>query len=109
MTMNTSGMEEGRTTQSQYQGGQYREGPLARAMESQSTRMPSDIFLWAAGASILGSLALQTMQQRRGNLFDVPLRRGNLSLFIGQWAPTFLILGLYNKIMKITASDRFSR
>ena len=28
------------------------------------------------------------------------------SLFVGQWAPTFLILGLYNKLVKVAGSDR---
>jgi len=27
------------------------------------------------------------------------------SLFIGQWAPSFLLLGLYNKIVKVAGSD----
>jgi hypothetical protein len=27
------------------------------------------------------------------------------ALFVGQWAPTFLILGLYNKIVKTVGSD----
>ena len=48
----------------QFQGGQsqgekdvkYREGRFARALEEQTARIPSDIFLWAAGASIVGSL-----------------------------------------------------
>ena len=26
--------------------------------------------------------------------------------FVGHWAPTFLILGLYNKIVKVAGSDR---
>jgi hypothetical protein len=25
--------------------------------------------------------------------------------FVGQWAPTFLILGLYNKLVKLEGSD----
>jgi hypothetical protein len=29
--------------------------------------------------------------------------------FVGQWAPTFLILGLYNKIVKIAGSDSFDQ
>ena len=29
--------------------------------------------------------------------------------FIGQWAPTFLLLGLYNKIVKLEGNDRFNR
>jgi hypothetical protein len=31
------------------------------------------------------------------------------SLFVGQWAPTFLILGLYNKIVKELGSDHRAR
>jgi len=27
------------------------------------------------------------------------------SVFVGQWAPTFLILGLYNKLVKQLGSD----
>ena len=27
------------------------------------------------------------------------------ALFVGQWAPTFLILGLYNKLVKVAGSD----
>ena len=30
----------------------------------------------------------------------------HVSLFIGQWAPTFLIFGLYNKLVKQLGSDR---
>jgi hypothetical protein len=26
------------------------------------------------------------------------------SLFVGQWAPAFLLLGLYNKIVKVAGS-----
>jgi hypothetical protein len=31
------------------------------------------------------------------------------SAFVGQWAPTVLILGLYNKLVKQLGSDRVSR
>jgi hypothetical protein len=68
--------------------GNRREGPVARAIESQTAKLPSDLFLWAAGASIVASAALQ--------IFD----RKETSNFVGQWAPTFLILGLYNKLVK---------
>jgi hypothetical protein len=30
----------------------------------------------------------------------------HVSLFVGQWAPTFLIFGLYNKMVKQLGSDR---
>lgn len=27
------------------------------------------------------------------------------ALFVGQWAPTFLLLGIYNKMVKLQGSD----
>jgi hypothetical protein len=73
---------------------QHREGAVARGIEKQTAKLPSDAFLWAALASIGGSLYLQLMGKQK------------TSLFVGQWAPTFLILGLYNKIVKVAGSDR---
>ena len=73
---------------------QHSEGVIARTIEEQTAKLPSDLFLWAAGASIVGSLALQfTGRKEESN-------------FVGQWAPTFLILGLYNKLVKVAGSDR---
>jgi len=31
--------------------------------------------------------------------------KGEAANFVGQWAPTFLILGLYNKMVKLHGSD----
>ena len=73
-----------------------REGPVATAIEKQTSKLPSDWFLWAAGGSIALSLALQAAGKKE---------RAN---FVGQWAPTFLILGLYNKIVKVAGSDQAS-
>lgn len=72
----------------------HSEGYLARAIEEQTAKLPSDTFLWAAGASILASLTLKMMD------------KDHAALFVGQWAPTFLILGLYNKVVKVAGSDR---
>jgi hypothetical protein len=73
----------------------HTEGTVARMIEEQTAKLPSDVFLWAAGASILGSLALKLSG------------REHQSLFVGQWAPTLLILGLYNKIVKVAGSDGY--
>jgi len=72
---------------------EYTEGPVARAIEQQTAKLPSDTFLWMAGGSIAASLTLKLM----GRHHD--------ALFVGQWAPTFLILGLYNKLVKLAGSD----
>jgi len=67
--------------------------------------VPSDTFLWAAGAAMVGSLALQAMQPRR-TFFGAPTRRGQLGIFVGQWVPTLLIFGVYNKIVKVMGNDK---
>lgn len=72
----------------------HREGPVARGIEEYTAQLPSDTFLWAAGASIAASLTLMATGNRHG------------ALFVGQWAPTFLLLGIYNKIVKVAGSDR---
>jgi hypothetical protein len=72
----------------------HSEGQVARAIEQQTAKLPSDTFLWMAIASMAASAAMQA----RGNK--------DVSLFIGQWAPTLLIFGLYNKLVKQLGSDR---
>ncbi len=72
----------------------YREGRSARAIESVTAKLPSDTFLYAAFASIAGSLTLKIMGRKDD------------ALFVGQWAPTFLILGVYNKLVKVGGHDR---
>ena len=72
---------------------EHTEGPVARAIEQQTAKLPSDTFLWMAGGSIAASLTLKLMGRDKD------------ALFVGQWAPTFLILGLYNKLVKLAGSD----
>jgi len=71
---------------------EHAEGQVARTIEQQTAKLPSDTFLWAAVGSIAGSLMLQLAGKQK------------TSLFVGQWAPTFLLLGLYNKIVKVAGS-----
>jgi hypothetical protein len=71
----------------------HTEGIVARSIEHYTAQLPSDTFLWAAAGSIGLSLCLRLS----GNRHD--------ALFVGQWAPTFLILGLYNKLVKVAGSD----
>jgi hypothetical protein len=72
----------------------HSEGQVAKTIEEQTAKLPSDAFLWMAVGSIAVSATLQMMGNR------------HVSLFVGQWAPTFLILGLYNKLVKQLGSDR---
>ena len=71
----------------------YPESRSATAIERQTAKLPSDLFLYAAGGSIAASLTLKLMGRDRD------------ALFVGQWAPTFLVLGLYNKLVKMYGTD----
>jgi hypothetical protein len=63
-------------------------------MEDQTAKLPSDVWLWAA----LGSMGVSFLLHASGRKQD--------SFFVGQWAAPFLLLGLYNKLVKIGGSDR---
>ena len=73
---------------------EYSEGSVAKAIEQQTARLPSDTFLWLAVGSMVASAAMQLADNKQA------------SMFIGQWAPTLLILGVYNKLVKQLGSDR---
>lgn len=71
----------------------HKEGPVARAIEEYTAKLPSDLFLWAA----LGSMGVSATLKI--------LKKDEEALFVGQWAPSFLLLGLYNKIVKVKGHE----
>ena len=71
----------------------HEEGPVAKAIEKQTAKLPSDTFLWAA----LGSIGLSLVLEGAGHK-----EKAN---FVAHWAPTFLLLGVYNKLVKQHGSD----
>lgn len=73
---------------------QHKEGPVAKKIENETAKLPSDVFLWASTAVMGASLILKVMGKK------------NTSLFVGQWAAPFLIFGLYNKIVKTEGHDK---
>ena len=72
---------------------EHRESDVARGIEQQTAKLPSDMFLWAALAAMGTSAALQISGRKQ------------VSTFIGEWVPTLLIFGLYNKMVKLLGSD----
>ena len=70
-----------------------KEGKLTVAIEKQTSKIPSSFYLTASLASMTASLVLKC------------LRRNRAALFVGQWAAPFLIMGLYNKIVKTQGHD----
>jgi hypothetical protein len=86
-------------------GKEQREGRVARMIEEKSASIPTDVFLIAAAAAVIGSALVQVSSVVGRRSFGMAKRTGQLSLFIGQWAPTFLLLGLYNKMLKIAQHE----
>lgn len=75
----------------------HSEGHVARSIEQQTAKLPSDIFLWV-GLGCLGVSAVFRM---------IGLR--SFGGLIGQAAAPVLIMGLYNKLVKLEGSDRHSK
>jgi hypothetical protein len=74
-----------------------REDQFTSSIESQTSQIPSTGYLGAAIASMAASAVLKLMG------------KNDWALFVGQWAPSFLILGVYNKMVKQHGSDAYSR
>jgi hypothetical protein len=74
-----------------------REDRVTGMIESQTSKVPSTAYLGFAIGSIAASATLKI------------LGKDEWALFVGQWAPTFLILGLYNKLVKQLGSDAYTR
>jgi hypothetical protein len=75
---------------------QQTEGKIAKAIESQTSKLPSDTFLWAA----VGAMAVSAICEFSG--------AKDKSRFVGQWVAPFLLFGVYNKLVKQQGHDRMS-
>jgi hypothetical protein len=73
--------------------GDATEDRFTGAIEKQTGRVPSSVFLGLALGSMSVSLILKIAKQ------------DDWALFVGQWAAPFLIMGNYNKMVKQHGSD----
>jgi hypothetical protein len=64
------------------------QGEPTQAMMEAQERLPTAAFAIAAGASVVASAILFARKQR------------DWGLFVGEWAPTFLITGLFYKMLR---------
>ena len=69
------------------------EGETTKMIESYTAKVPSGTYLTLA----IGSMGLSLLMMASG--------RREAANFIGQWAPTLLIIGLYNKLVKVEGSE----
>ena len=75
----------------------FQEDSFTGAIESRTARIPSSGYL----AIALGSMALSATLK--------VMNKHDWALFVGQWAPALLIMGVYNKLVKQHGSDAFSK
>jgi limonene-1,2-epoxide hydrolase len=73
------------------------EDPVTETVEKGTSRIPSLAFMGFAVTAMAASAAL------------VLTGRKQLGNFVGQWAPSILIMGLYNKIAKEVAVPKRER
>lgn len=73
--------------------GQRPEGELTKRVEEFTAAVPSVAFLGVAVGAIAAALILQVAGQ------------GKWGNFVAQWVPTWLIIGLYNKMVKLEGHD----
>ena len=67
------------------------------ALESQTSKMPSSAYLGLA----IGAMGVSAILKAMG--------KDEWALFVGQWPAPFLIMGIYNKMVKQHGSDFYSR
>jgi hypothetical protein len=77
--------------------GEIEEDKVTSWVESYSAQLPSSCYLIAAAASIVASLTAKLQ------------RKNHNALFCGQWVAPFLLLGIYNKMVKQDGSDATSK
>lgn len=68
---------------------EHAEGSITRVVEQQAAKVPSDVFLLVALASMAAAFLLEIADRRR------------LSRFIGMWPAPLLIMGVYVKLVKV--------
>lgn len=75
-------------------GNEQKEGAWTKAIEAQTAKIPSTVFLCASIITMATSLTLKCLGKKHS------------ALFMGQWAAPFLLLGIYNKIVKTEGHDK---
>jgi hypothetical protein len=77
------------------QAGEAQEDQFTAAIEKYTAPIPSSVYLGLAVASIFASITINAVQKEKANP----------ALFVGQWVAPFLLLGIYNKMVKQHGSD----
>jgi hypothetical protein len=72
---------------------EHEEGQLTKLIEQYTSQVPSGFYLSLA----LGSMGLSLLCRLNGRDRD--------AVFVGQWVTAFMMMGLYNKLVRLQGSD----
>jgi hypothetical protein len=72
---------------------EHEEGELTKTIEHYTSQVPSGVYLSLA----FGAVGLSAVLYLAGRKSDAH--------FVGHWVPTILLMGLYNKLVKLQGSD----
>lgn len=72
---------------------EHEEGPTTKLIEQYTSLLPSGFYLGMAA----GSVGLSLLLKLKGRDKD--------ALFVGHWVSAILLMGLYNKLVKLEGSD----
>ncbi|HWU88244.1 MAG TPA: hypothetical protein VN253_13245 [Kofleriaceae bacterium] len=70
------------------------EHKLEGKIERFATALPSATWIGLAGGAVLSALVLRVA------------RKKSAAIFVGEWVPTLLMLGLYTKVAKVAREKR---
>ena len=85
-------------SQTRGQSGIAREGEMTKSIEQYTAKVPSVAYLGFAAGGLVLSAALATFSRNK-----------SLANFVGLWVPTIMLVGIYNKLVKLEGSDQFSK
>ena len=72
---------------------EHEEGQITKLIEQYTSQVPSGFYLSLA----IGSIGLSLLCRLKNRDRD--------ALFVGQWVTAFMMMGLYNKLVKLEGSD----
>lgn len=72
---------------------EHEEGQTTKLIEQYTSQIPSGVYLGLAFSAVGLSLYFHLT------------RRDRDAQFVGQWVTPFLVMGLYNKLVKLQGSD----
>jgi hypothetical protein len=77
---------------------QPKEGPVTKVVENVTAKVPSMGYLSLALGSMALSAGIALFSERKA-----------LANFVGLWVPSFMLVGIYNKLVKLEGNDAFNK